>query len=183
MNKALRILLATNALVLLAGAMLGPIYAIYVEEIGGDILTASTAWAIFSIVAGIAVFILSKLEEKIKEKELMMVWGYAIMAVAYLGYLIVDVPWKLFIVQIIIGLGQAIYIPAFDGVYTKHLKRKKSVSQWGAWEATDYITAGVGALVGGLIATYLGFSVLFILMFLLCLISALFILFLPRKVL
>lgn len=176
-------MLITNGLVLLAGAMLGPIYAIFVEEVGGDILTAATAWAIFSIVAGMVVFILSKLEEKIKEQELMMVWGYGLMALAYLGYLLVDVPWKLFVVQVIIGLGQAIYIPAFDGVYTKHLKRKKSVSQWGAWEATDYITAGVGAIIGGLIANYFGFSALFILMFLLCSVSALFILFLPRKIL
>ena len=35
-SKALRILLATNAFILLAGAMLGPIYALFVDEIGGE---------------------------------------------------------------------------------------------------------------------------------------------------
>lgn len=183
MNKPLKILLATNGLIMLASAMLGPIYAIFVEEVGGDILTASTAWAIYLLVVGVVIFLLGKFEDKLKEPELMMVWGYAIMAFAYLGYLMVDSPAKLFVIQIIIGLGSAIYTPAFDGIYSTHLNRKKSASQWSAWESMYNVVSGLGAIAGGLIATYLGFPALFVLMFLLCLISALFILFLPRKVL
>jgi len=52
-NKALRILLVTNALILLAAAMLGPIYALFVKEIGGDLMDASIAGFIFAISAGL----------------------------------------------------------------------------------------------------------------------------------
>jgi len=40
-KKKLKILLVTNGLILLSGAMIGPIYAIYVKKIGGDLLDAS----------------------------------------------------------------------------------------------------------------------------------------------
>ena len=47
MNKALKILLSTNAIILLAAAMLGPIYAIFVEEIGGSHYKCNL-WLFFS---------------------------------------------------------------------------------------------------------------------------------------
>ena len=80
-NKALRILLWTNALILMAGAMFGPIYAIFVEKIGGDLMDASIAWSIFALAAGITTFISGHFSDKMKESELLVVAGYAIMGV------------------------------------------------------------------------------------------------------
>jgi hypothetical protein len=45
-NKSIKILLFSNALVLVSAAMLGPIYAIFVEKVGGDILDASFAFGV-----------------------------------------------------------------------------------------------------------------------------------------
>lgn len=47
MKKQIKILLFTDGLVLVAAAMLAPIYAIFVEKIGGDLLDASLAGAIY----------------------------------------------------------------------------------------------------------------------------------------
>lgn len=38
LNKPIKVLLITDGLVLLAAAMFVPIYAVYVEKIGGDLL-------------------------------------------------------------------------------------------------------------------------------------------------
>ena len=82
-----------------------------------------------------------------------------------------------------LGLGGAIYAPAFDSVYSRHMTDGKSGRAWGAWEAMDYFAGAVGAAVGGLIATKFGFNTIFIIMGLLCFMSAGYILFLPREVL
>jgi len=183
LNRALRIMLVTNSLVLLAGAMLGPIYAIYVERIGGDLLDASFAGGIFALVAGLTVLISGNLSDRIREKELVVVAGYLTIGLGFLMYLWVESVLMVFLIQVIIGLGEAIYSPAFDAVYSEHLDKGKSGLQWGWWEAVNYFTYAVGAVIGGLIVVNLGFEWVFIFMAGLSFGSALYIYLLPRKVL
>jgi MFS family permease len=183
MNKALKILLFTNGLVLVAGAMLGPIYALFVDRIGGSLLDASFAGGIFALSAGIMSIISGKFSDSIKESELVVVLGYMLMGIGFISYIFVGSIWTLFAVEILFGLSVAIYAPAFDAAYSKHLNKKKAGSQWGAWESMNYFTAAVGALIGGFVVTYLGFNVLFVIMAILCWFSGIYIYFLPRKVL
>ncbi len=183
LNKQLGILLITNSLILLSAAMFGPIAALFVEEIGGDLMDASIAAGIFAIVAGITTLVSGKYADKLKEPELIIVSGYSLMGFGFFLFLIVDSVIFLFIVQAIVGLGEAIYSPAFDAIYSKHLDGKKSGSQWGAWESMNYFTAASGALIGGVIVTLFGFQALFIIMSLLCFGSGMYIYRLQRTVL
>jgi MFS family permease len=182
-NKAIRILLVTNGFILIAGAMLGPIYALFVEEIGGDLLDASYAFGVFALVAGLTTLISGKYADKLKENELIVVLGYGIMGIGFFGYTLVNSIWALLVIQVIIGLGEAIYAPAFDSIYSKHLDGHKSGREWGAWEAINYLTTAFGAVVGGLLVTFFGFNVIFVTMGLLCFASAIYIFRLPRKIL
>lgn len=182
-NKAIRILLITNSLVLIAGAMLGPIYALFVEKIGGDLLNASYAFGVFALVAGFVTLLSGRYTDKVKENELIIIFGYGIMGIGFLSYTFVNSIISLLVVQVVIGLGVAIYSPAFDAVYSKHLQDHKSGQEWGAWEAVNYFAAGFGAIAGGLFVTFFGFNIMFVIMGLLCFISAIYIFRLPRKIL
>lgn len=183
LNLALKILLVTNSLVLLAGAMLGPIYALYVEKVGGDLLDASLAGGILALAAGITVFLSGKWSDRVKENELVVVVGYLAIGVGFLLYIIVDSIFTLLLVQVLIGLGEAIYSPAFDAVYSRHLEKNKSGTQWGMWESMNYFTYAFGAITGGLVVSYFGFNIMFLLMAGMCFGSAIYIYLLPRKVL
>jgi len=182
-NHAIRILLATNGLILFAGAMLGPIYALFVEKIGGSLLDASYAGAAFAAAAAITVFFMGRLSDKVKENELIIVAGYIIMGLGFFLYTAVNSIWSLLLAQVIIGFGEAIYVPAFDCVFSRHLDRKKEGTEWGAWESINYITTAIGAIIGGYTVHYFGFDLLFIIMSLFCFTSAAYIFFLPRKIL
>ena len=182
-KKQLRILIFTNAIILLAAAMLGPIYAIYVEKIGGDLMDASIAGSIFSFVAGITALISGKYSDKIKENELIIVLGYTVMGIGFLLYLWVSSVFSLFIVQAIIGFGEAIYFPAFDTIYSKYINHNKSGIQWGAWESMYYFVTAIGAIIGGSLVTLFGFKIMFLIMSFLCFTSALYLYFLKRDVL
>lgn len=183
MKTSFKILLFADAITLFSGALLGPIYAIFVEKIGGDILDASIAFAIFSLVSGAIIFLIGRFEDRVKEQELLIAAGYLIIALGYFGYLVVQNPFHLFIVQAVIGFGMALELPAIDATYSKHLDHNRAAYNWGAWEGMNRLTLGAGALAGGLVATVFGFPILFISMGALCLGSAVFIFLLPRKVL
>lgn len=66
-RKGLNILLFTNAMILLACAMLGPIYALFVEEVGGDLLDASFAGGAFAIAAGVTTLISGRYTDKVNK--------------------------------------------------------------------------------------------------------------------
>ncbi len=164
LNKALRILLVTNGMILMAGAMLGPIYALFVEKVGGDLMDASIAGGIYAFTAGAVTLASGKYSDRVKENELIVVLGYLIIGLGFILYIFVDSIIFLFVVQIIIGLGEAIYSPAFDAVYSKHLDGDRSGTQWGMWESMNYFTAAAGSFAGGAVVTIFGFEALFIIM-------------------
>jgi len=183
LNKPLRILLVTNSMILFSTAMLGPIYALFVEKVGGSLLDAGFAGGVFALAAGITVIFSGRYSDKIKQSELVVVFGYIIIGSGYLLYTQVNSIWMLLLVQVLVGFGEAIYSPAFDSIYSQHLSLTKAARQWGAWEATNYFSIAIGAVFGGFIATVFGFKILFFIMATLCFASAVYIIRLPRKTL
>jgi MFS family permease len=182
-NHSLKILVGTNALILIAGAMLGPIYALFVEEIGGDLMDASLAGAIFALAAGITTLISGRFADKLKNPKMVVIVGYVIMMIGFLLLTTVNSVWFLFVVQAMIGFGEAIYSPAFDALYSKHIDHHKEGRQWSYWESMNYFTAVIGAVVGGLLASTFGFAVLFVAMASISALSALYLLTIPKKLL
>lgn len=174
MNSPLKVLIFTNSLILIGGAMLAPIYALFVENIGGDILDASSIFMIFSLSAGITTIVSGKIADKLPHGKYLVIFGYIIIALAQLLYTQVDTLVALAAVQILVGFGEAVYAPAFDGLFSKHLDKGKEYSEWGLWESNFYFTSAIGSIIGGLIVTEFGFDFLFFGMSFISLLSALF---------
>ncbi|HSE29212.1 MAG TPA: MFS transporter [Candidatus Saccharimonadales bacterium] len=181
-GKRLGLVLITNVLVLVAAGMLAPIYAVYVEKVGGDILDVGIAAALFALAAGLTSLLAGKYSDKIRHKQILVAICYFLTGVGFLGYIFVQNIWQLFTLQAFIGLVQAGYEPAFDGMYTKYLgNAEQASSKWGLWEAGNYFSIAGGAFLGALIVTWFGFNWLFVGMAALCFISALILVFKKRS--
>ena len=109
---------------------------------------------------------MGKLEDKFKKDHLVVVLGFFLASLGFLGYLFVTKPWHLFIVQAILGFGWAFGTPALDSVYSKNLAKTKMDSGWGTMESSVRIVEGISAFLGAIIASVFGFKILFIIMFL-----------------
>jgi MFS family permease len=164
MNKLIEILLVSSFFGNLAAGFIGPIYAVFVEQVGGDLVTAGLAYAIFAIVSGVLLVLLGKWEDHVNHKENLLVVSRILSIAGFAGYLFVHSPEQLFIVQIVLGVSLALGAPAFDSIYYKNVDKKDSAFEWGAWEGVYQIALGVSALIGGYIAQNFGFNILFIFM-------------------
>lgn len=165
MKKGLRILLFSDAFLNLSLGMIGPIYAIFVEHIGGDILDASWAFFAYMFTAGVVTYIISKWEDGMVHKELLVVIGYVLSNIGCFAYIFVYDQFSLLVTQIILGLSMAVLSPAFDATYSHYVIKKSEASNWGIWEAMSYIVTAFAAIIGGAIVSTFGFQFLFIAMF------------------
>ena len=164
-KKFLGILLISGLLYNFSIGLFGPIYALFVKEIGGNILAASGAWATFAIVNGVVVLVSGRLSDKIFNKKWMIFCGFTIVALGTLGYLFVAIPLHLFLVQALLGFGIALVDPSWDALYGKTVIKGKEASLWSNWEGGQLIAMGISAIIGGFIAYSFGFRTLFLIMF------------------
>jgi predicted MFS family arabinose efflux permease len=183
MKLGLRVLLFAELCFSLAAGMLGPIYAVFVRDIGGSVLDASAAWAVFMLTMGILTFLFGRWNGRGRNQEKLVIFGYAVRAAGFLGYLFVQNPAGLVMVQIVLGLGGAMGLQSYDSLKVKHLEKPKP-SEWTDWESIYYMFGAVAAVFGGLVVTAFGFRSLFVIMFLfslLGLVSSIKLLYLYRK--
>lgn len=182
-NTPIKALLIISSLFMFAYSMFSPIYAIFVKEIGGGISTASNTYAIFWLTAGILTFAAGKWENKLKETELAIMWSQFVLGAGYILYYFMDTLWMLYAVQLVMGIGTAIFWPAFHSVYTQHVDKGNSAWQWSLYDGLGYIVPAIAAALGGWLVTLYGFGFIFIIMAILSFVCGLFIFLLPRKIL
>lgn len=183
MNLSLLVLILSTGSIYLATAVMTPFYATYVGRLGGGFEAAGTAAAILFFVRGLASIIIGRIENKYKETEYFLVLGSFIRGFGFLGYIIAASSFHLGIISFFLGLADAIVYPAADALFSRHIDQGQDVSQWSWWEVTESWGTGLGALLGGFMATTMGFNFAFIFMALLSFLNAFLILLSPRKLL
>ncbi len=163
MNRFERVLLGGAIFWWFGEGLLGPLFAIFAGEIGGDILDITWAWAIFLLVTGTLEIFIGRLADKIGHERLMIA-GYALNAVFTFCYLFIDSVMGLFLVQAGLGVALALADPTWDALYAKHENPRKAGFLWGMQHGIETIITGISIIIGGLIITFFSFDVLFIIM-------------------
>lgn len=183
LNRSLRILIMTNTILVFVFGLFVPFYAIFIENMGGNVATAGLTWALFMIVAGVLTLLFSRWEMQVKEQELLLATGYIIRGVVFLSYAFMTSFSQLIITQVLWGIGMALGAPAFDSLYSSHTDKEDGIQQWGSWEGIAAIASGLAALVGGVLIQEFGFTAIFLSMAIICFLLGVYIWLLPRETL
>lgn len=163
-KKETKILLYASNLWYLGEGMLGPLFAVFAERLGGSILDITWAWATYLIMMGALMIIVGRFSDGYTSKARLMVVGYAINALFTFGYLIVDTPMQLFLVQAGLGLAAALAQPTWLALYSKYEDHKHEGLTWGLAQGEGQLITGIAIIMGGLIVNYFSFTALFIIM-------------------
>jgi MFS family permease len=188
-NKALRALYIYNGVFVLAASLLGPLYAVYVQqqgfvaEPGQAVLIISSSWAIFLVASTLFTYIVSKFGDSIKETEYLMLWGFLLRALVWILYIFAGNLIFLFILQIILGIGDALGSPSFNTLVARHVDKGHQVEEYADMNIIFNLSGALATFLGGVIVAVYGFPTLFIIMAILALVSFFGILLKPRKLL
>lgn len=164
MNNATKLLLVGSSLWYFAEGLLGPLFAVFSEQVGGDVLDITGAWAAYLIVSGIAYPLVGRLLNRSRWKYRMITVGYALNTLFTFAYLFVTNTTHLLLVQVGLGVAEAISTPSWDAFFASQLGEKEDTFLWGVASGHTQFISGVAILVGGLIAELVSFRALFVAM-------------------
>lgn len=164
-NPVIRFLIISDTIILGAGGLLGPIFALFVEDfiVGGNEAVAGLAAGIYLLTKSVMQIPIANLIDRIRgEKDdfwLMFIFSLLI-ALMPLMYLFIENPLELYIVQFLLGFCTAFTFPTFMAIFTRHIDRKKEGTEWGVYFTLTDLTGAVFASLGGYIAVTEGFTAL-----------------------
>ena len=163
MHKALKILIISSMFWNFSIGLLTPIFAIFVQQMGGGIIEASRAWFLYTLLVGVSIVTFGQIEDKISKRKMFLI-GRILFTMGAASYFFVENIEHLYFVQIVLAISLAIIDPAFNALFSKSLRKGKESTEWSIWEGAIYVVIALGSIVGGVVASVYGFKTLFVVM-------------------
>lgn len=167
MNKVIKILTLSDVALLTGLGFIAPIFAIFLTENikGGSVEVVGFAAAIYWLVHSLTMVPFGRYLDKHpgeKDDLWFIVIGNILGAVAVFGYIFSRLPWHIYVLQGIYGLGMGMNLVGYTAIFTRHIDKNKEASEWGLRSSLVGIGSGVAGALGGVIAYNFGFNVLFV---------------------
>ncbi len=168
LNKVIKILITSDFLLQSGWGLIGPIFAIFLtRQIQGGNLAmvgfiAATYWLTKSIIQP---FIAHQLDKNHGEKDdfQFLVIGMFVANLIPLGYIFSTQPWHIFALEFIRGLAMACAVPTWYGIFTRHIDKGREAFSWSIESTGIGFAAGFAGAFGAIIASFLGFKIVFLL--------------------
>lgn len=161
MHRNIKLLLTCSIFIHGGINLLAPIYAIFIKKIGGSIVDAGITVGCYAILKGILYFVFRGLKESKFSRRLMISLGYLMFFVAYILYMFAFNVWFVLGIQAILAFAEVIINPSWSAVIANALEQGKERKIYSDFYGYRSIAEGIAAIAGGILASYLGFNILF----------------------
>jgi MFS family permease len=166
MNKIIKFLIISDLLILTSFGLIAPILSIFFKDnlVGGTILNAGLATTIFFLAKSVVQLPFSRFIDA-HNSRIRLNWlicgSFLISAVPFL-YIFVTSIYSIFFIQIIYGIGSGLAFPAWLGLWSTHLDKKKESFEWSLYSTVTGVGTAMAAAVGAALAQFIGFAYTFI---------------------
>ena len=183
MNRTMKLLMISDIFVLTGFGLIQPILAIYVNQdiVGGSVLTAGIASAIFMFTKSLVQLPFSKYLDTHGRKAKWLIFGTLLMALVPLIYLTSRSIYQVFLAELIYGIGSGLAYPTWLGLWSVNLEKGKESFQWSLYSTSTGIGMAATGAAGAAIADLTGFTTTFLLAGLMCGLGCLLLFYLERK--
>jgi MFS family permease len=168
LNKVIKTLILSDFLLHSGWGLIGPIFAIFITQQvqGGSLvavgLVAATYWFVKSIAQP---FIAHFLDVKKGERDdfKFLILGLFLANLVPLGYVFASQLWHVFFLEVLRGICMACVVPSWAGIFTRHIDKGWEAFSWSIESTGVGLAAAFAAAFGGIMANFLGFKVVFVL--------------------
>ena len=177
-NKVIKTLILSDLIFWSGWGLISPIFAIFViEKIqGGTVAVVGVATAIYWILKSLLRIPIGLFLDGHNGEEddfWFLFFGLIITSLVPFGYLMASLPWHIYLLQVLFAVGMAMALAGVSAIFTRHIDKGKEATEWGLDATSVGLGIGVAGALGGLIAASFGFNILFVLVGILGIISAL----------
>lgn len=168
LNKVIRILITSDFLLQSGWGLIGPIFAIFIigQIQGGSLATVGLVVATYWLVKSITQPFIAHFLDIVKGERddfKFMFRGLVVASLIPLGYLFVSQIWQIFLLEAIRGIAMACVVPTWAAIFTRHIDKGWEAFSWNIESTSFGIASGFAAAFGGIIAAFLGFKIVFVL--------------------
>lgn len=167
-NHAVKVLIANDFLVNSGFSLFAPIFAIFVtgQIAGGTLATVGFAAAIAQITNSVLQIPIAQFLDRDHGEHddfISLIAGGVIVAFVPFLYFFADTIRELYVIQFFYGVGAALAIPPWYGLFTRHIDKFHESFDWSVDSALFGVAGATFAAVGGILAERVGFASVFIL--------------------
>ena len=159
-----KILLIASSLWFFGEGLFGPLFAVFSEKIGGDILDITWALSLYMVLTGVLYIVFGRLLRNSKKKELALIIGYSLNTIFTFCYIFIHNNFQLLILQVGLATAEALSTPVWDALFSKHLETSDDSLFWGIAGGHSQLVSGIALAIGGLVIYNFSFNLLFIIM-------------------
>jgi len=175
-NKVIKVLILSDLALLVGLGFLAPILAIFLTENiqGGDVSVAGFAAMSYWVTNALAIIPLGRYLDKHKgEKDdlIFIMIGNFLAALAIICLIFAKLPWHVYLLEVVYGIGMGMNIPGYTAIFTRHIDKGKEAYSWSLRTAMVSAGTGVAGALGGIIVKMWGFDVLLSIIFVFIIIS------------
>lgn len=167
LNRILYVLIFSDFVVISAYGLLAPIFAVFLLDriIGGTLVVIGISEAIYLVTKSLIQVPLGIIIDKTKGEKIdfwFLFLGNLLMSLSLFAYIWVSLPWHIYLISFIYGIGGAFAYPAWTGLFTRNIVENKESFAWSlSTTLVDMGRAGA-AVLGAAVGEFLGFNSLFV---------------------
>ncbi len=157
--------------------LMSPIFAVFVVDSipGATVMTVGVGAAIYWILKSIIqIPVALAIDRTPSERDdyLVLVVSLMLAGLTAFSFILVRTVWQLYLVQAMQAVSFALYIPSWNGIFTRHLDPEHRAFEFALDSTAVGIATGIAGLVGSVIAATFGFHVIFFMTAILSFVSA-----------
>lgn len=188
-NQAILVIVSAEFVLVTAFGFLPPIFAVFVTEQiqNGTVAVVGFAITIYWVTKSVLQLFVARYIDKnhgeLDDYYFFIAGGFASALFVSLYYFATE-PLHIYLLHFLIGTADAMLVPPFYAIFTRHIDRGKEGFEWSLYSSFS-LGAGsaLGGAAGGLLATVVGFRAIFPLVGILTFISSVLLLFLRPYIL